>query len=263
VIPVLGFERAAECAGSRVRRARFEHRSSLPVSAACVVANGAREALAAAYGTAVSLRLLEPAIPDEAAWAAIASQAEIFRLRGPIADAAFVLRPPDALALATAAFGEAGGELRPLSPIEREVLARVVRALGTTVAAVCGIRDPAPAERVAGVRGYATYFELIVEHPFAARVGVALSRDPAPERRGHLRAEDLLDVEIEVGVEFASGSIGAAGILGLRPGCEVVMDTKVGDLAMLKVAGAVVARGECGSIGGRSAMIVSAGPKGA
>jgi hypothetical protein len=90
---VLGFARRGEYVGGRyVRRAVLEPRSLLPVSAACLVANGVRERLAEILATDVSLRLLEPRLPDPDAWHAIARDATCYRVRGPLADAAVVLR---------------------------------------------------------------------------------------------------------------------------------------------------------------------------
>ncbi len=243
---VLGFERQSETiAGRRIRRARFERRSTLPVSAACLVANGVRETLGALLATPVSLRLLEPAIPDPAAWRAICDGAQLYTARGSNCDAAFVLRPRDAVALAGTAFGEEPNDSRQLSAVEQEVLVRMLQGLATCLAPVCG-RDLQPLERILDINGFTTYFELLLERPASARIGVALSRDPVSRGAGNLRIEDLLQVEIEVSVQFASGALPAAAFLDLRPGTDVPMKTRVGEPGLLKLGGAVLARGECG-----------------
>jgi len=255
-VTLLGFEREVQAVGGRrVRRARFEQRSSLPVSAACVVANGVREMLGAVLASAVSVRLLEPVIPSTQAWAAICEGAQIFGVRGPVADAAFVLRPRDALSLAAAAFGEIPGDPRALSPLENEVVSRALHAVAGSLAPVCG-RELSALERIVDIRGYVTYFEMLVERPVALRVGVALSRDPMPRSTGTLRIDDLLDVQIELAVEFARGSLSAAEFLDLGSGSNVPMKTRVGEPALLKLAGAVLARGECGTLGERNAMLL-------
>lgn len=257
LVTVLGFERESEpYGGRRVRRALFERRSSLPVSAACVLAGGVRETLGALLATPVSLRLLEPAIPDAAAWTAICTGAQLFGVRGPLCNAAFVLRPQDASALVDGAFGENGGAPRTLSAIEQEVLVRALRAIAGSLAPVCG-RELSPLERILDIQGYVTYFELIVERPVGARIGVALSRDPAARGGATVRIEDLLDVEVEVGVEFARGVLPAAAFLDLRPGSNVPMKTRIGDPGRLRLGGAVLARGECGAMGERSAILVT------
>jgi flagellar motor switch/type III secretory pathway protein FliN len=254
----LAFARNAEIVqGRRVRRSCFERRSALPLSAACVVANGVRETLSALIASTVSLRLFEPVIPDPGAWLAIAADAQIYRVRGSVADAAFILRPGDALALATAAFGETSAETRPLSPLEKEVLARAVRALTGSLAPVCG-RDPAQPEPILDISGYSTYFELLVERPMKARIGVALSRDPVVKAAATLTPEHLLDVEIELSAQFAAGTIPAAAFLDLRPGSLVPMKTKIGMPGLLAAGSTVLARGECGTLRERNALIVSA-----
>lgn len=254
---VLGFEQRSELAGGRrVRRAKFDRRSSLPVSAACVVANGVRETLAAALSVPVALRLLEPVMPSPDAWRAITADALLFGVRGPIADAVFVLRPRDALALAACAFGETAGEVRALSTLEHEVLSRGLRAVYASLAPVCG-RELSPLERVPGIRGYTTYFELLVEQPAAFRLGVALSRDPLPRPARTLRIQDLLDVEIELTVEFGSGIIDGGAFLALEPGAHVPMKTRVGEPGLLKARDIVLARGECGALGDWNAMLVN------
>jgi flagellar motor switch/type III secretory pathway protein FliN len=255
-VKYLGFEPQAEYAGGRrVRRARFEPRSSFPISAACLIANGVRECLAGLLGTGVALRLLEPVLPPPAAWAAIGAGAHVYGVRGAPADAAFVLRPADALALAAAAFGEEPEGSRPISPLEGEVVQRALRALAPTLAPVCGTVF-SPSERILDISTYTTYFELLVEQPVRLRIGVAVSREPAPKPGPTIRPEDLLDVTVEARVRFACGRLTAAAVLDLGPGVLVPMTTRVGERALLVADGAVLARGECGMLGERHAMIV-------
>lgn len=255
---VLGFRQESETVhGKRVRRACFERRSLLPVSAACVVASGVRETLGALLASPVSLRLLEPVIPDPAAWSAICAGAQLFGLRGQACDAAFVLRPGDALALTSSAFGEEpDAAARELSAVEHRVLLRALRGIAGCLCSVCGPQTSA-LERILDIGGYVTYFELLVERPVCARIGVALSRDPAAQRASTLRIEDLLDVEIELSVDFARGALPAGAFLDLRAGTNVPMTTRIGEPGCLRVGGAVLARGECGAMGGRNAMIVT------
>ncbi len=254
---VLGFARESTIVcGRRVRRSRFERRSSLPVSAACVLANGVRETLGTLLATPVSVRLLEPVIPDGQAWHVICSGAQLFGVRGPACDGAFVLRPQDALALASSAFGEEAGAPRSLSALEQEVLFRALRGLAGCLAPVCG-REISALERILDIRGYTTYFELLLESPVSARIGVALSRELPARAAATLGVEDLLDVRIETRVEFARAALPAAAFLDLRPGCNVPMTTRIGEPALLKAGGAVLARGESGALGERNALIVT------
>lgn len=245
--------------GRRVRTLTFEERSLLPTSAACVVANGVRETFATLLGTVVTLRLFEPTIPSPEGWSVIARDAMLYRLRGPQADAAIVLRPRDAVALATTAFGEPCAQMRPLSLIERAVLDRAIAAIAGTFAPVCGIRGEVPAPEPAhDLSGFVTYFELQLERPVQLRLGVALSRDPQPEPLGRLTIDDLLDIELELSVRIEGRSIPAYTIAELENG-EIVPITQAMTLpGMLYLAGAPVARGECGVQGERYAIAIDA-----
>jgi hypothetical protein len=247
--------------GRRVREARFEERSALPVSAACLASSGVRETLASLLGVAVSVRLLEPVIPSPEAWATIARGATLYRLRGTVADAAIVLRPRDAAAIAGAAFGEgpvASPSERELSPLERDVLDRTVAAMAGTLHAVCGTRERETLERVATIRGFVTYFEIAIEAPTQARIGIALSRDPAPEPHGTLTIDDLADLALvpNVAVEVARIPAGALG--ELVPGAVVPMAASAGLRGELRLGGRVLARGTCGIRDGRYALSIGA-----
>lgn len=243
----LAFEDADRRSNGRIREARFETRSSLPVSAGCVVANGVREVLSSVLKTPVTLRLLEPLVPDARGWAAIVAGANLYAVRGSVCDAAFVLRPGDALALAAAAFGESDPVERPLSPVEAEIVARAVRSLAGSLAAVCGtpISAPMPVESIAG---YTTYFELWLREPASVRLGIALSREPDQARSGSLELPDLGDVPLEIRVEAAHGTIAAADLLDLRPGVILPMKTRIGESGLLKLGASVLGHGECGAV---------------
>lgn len=263
MILALGFERTGlQICGRRVRRARFERRSALPVSAACVVANGIREALGATLAQPVHVRLFEPLVPDGGAWEAILSEAIVYVVRGPLSETALILRPADALAIASAVFGETHQMQRPLSRIEEQVLARAVHSLGGALAPVCGVTERVHVERLRERRTFLTYFEMLCSGPVEARIGVALVRDPPAGVAPTLRIEDLGEAEVELDLEFASGEIEAAELLLLQPNTQVRMMTKVGAPAALKLAGRTVARGECGILGERKAFVVRDGRKG-
>jgi flagellar motor switch/type III secretory pathway protein FliN len=254
---VLSFETHGTHHGGRfVRRAVFERRSTLAVSAACVVANGIREILAALLNASVTVRLMEPVLPDAPGWEAIAREAQMFGVRGPLADAAIVMRPADAMALATAAFGESAQAARALSTLERTVLFRAVNRLAPALAAVCGVRETFEPSPLAALPPCTTYFEVWLDTPVRARIGIALSREAPPVASRCLRIEDLLDVELDLEVEMAAGPIAAAQFLTLRPGSEVPMTSEVGDSGALKVAGVVIGAGTCGVAGARHALTI-------
>ncbi len=250
----LCFERKAVLHGSRrVRNACFRQRSFLPVSAACVVANTIRERLGALLGT-VRVRLLEPVVPDAAGWTALLAQGHLHRVRGALAQAAFVLRPADATALACGAFGVPCPQPRALSPMETQVVRRALDACTPALASVCG-RDAGVVEG-AEREAFATYFELIVEGAAQFRLGVALAAEPREAVGATLGLDDLADVEIELSVQVARGDIPARALLDLRPGVRLPMMTRVGDPGLLMLAGGVLARGACGTMAERHAMVV-------
>lgn len=258
---VLSFEAPA---GRGVREARFVERSSLPLSAACLVASAVREALSSIVNAPVAARLLEPVVPSAQAWAAIARGAALYRFRGSIADAAIVLRPPDAAALAAAVFGERISEQvpsqRPLSPIERDVLDRTAGAIAGTLNAVCGPRERESLERVATICGYVSYFEIVVEQAVDARIGIALSADPAPEPHGALEIETLGGVALSPAVRLDLDSAEAAALARLTVGTLLPLSSRQGFRGRLTLRERTLARGTCGMHAGRFALAVESVP---
>jgi hypothetical protein len=251
--------RAEVYRGKRVRRALFEERSSLPTSAACVVANGVRETLASLIGGPIAMRLFEPAIPSPRAWGTIVCDAALYRVRGNVADAAVVLRASQACALAAAIFGEPSPEQPPrreLSPLENEVLERVVKAIAANLGVVCGNRDALTVERVSGIASFVTYFELLVETPVAARIGIALSREPSAEPRGGLELAHLKSVRVAVPVVLDLGEIAAGAVARLRPGSFVPIAPADMVRCTLALHGRGFARGSAGISNGRFALLV-------
>ncbi|MGA8099035.1 MAG: hypothetical protein WB810_10280 [Candidatus Cybelea sp.] len=253
-------DRTVTTGAKRLRQVRFEPRSSLPIGAACVVANGVRETLSSLLGAAVALRLLAPSIPTPQAWPIVLREALLYRLRGNVADAAIVLRTPDAIALAAALFGEsrvAAGD-RALSPIECDLLDRAVNAVAGNLAVVCGTPEGRFVERVAEIRGFVTYFELAIEEPVAARIGIALSRDPSPEARGSFEAGHLAAVRLTAVASIDLGKTEAAEVARLAAGAIVPINPSDLHRCALRVAGRSVARGSCGIRNGRFAFSVDA-----
>jgi flagellar motor switch protein FliM len=241
----------------RIRRAKFEPRSALPISAACVVANGVRETLSALLAVPVKVRLFEPSIPSPPAWSAILREARLYRVRGNVADAAVLLRAADALALAAVLFGESGASApRPLSPIECDVIDRLVNAIAANLGAVCGARDGYPVERVTAIAGFVTYFEVLVEEPIAARIGVALSRDPSAEPRGCVEIGHLTRVRLTAAASIDLGTAPAAEVARLAAGAMVPLSTAQLQRCTLTAQGKRLARGSCGVRNGRYALTV-------
>lgn len=244
-----------------VRTAVFRERACLPLGAACVVAAGMRESLASILNAPVVARLLEPAVPSAQAWSAIGRGAAMYRFRGSVADAALILRPSDAAALAAAIFGERQAAQsftrRALSPIENDVLDRTVAAVAATLNAVCGTREREGFERVSTLGGFVTYFEVVLEQAVEARIGVALSRDPAPEPQGKLEIANLGEIAVMPSVCVEAGNVDLASLSELRVGA--FWPLPAGPLrASLTLGGRTLARGVAGACDGRYALAIGA-----
>jgi hypothetical protein len=244
----------------RIRKPIFRPRSALPPSAACVVANGVRETLTSIFSSPVEMRVFEPSIPAPPAWPAIVKDAVLYRVRGSIADAAIVLRSADALSLVAALFGEGLSvhRERELSPIERDVLDRTVNAIAAHLVSVCGTRESRCVERIGTIEGYSTYFELLVEEPVAARIGIALSRDPSPEPRGCVEIGHLAAVPVTARVTLDLGRIPSCAVAELRPGSILTLRPYDLQRCSLHAHGRSVARGACGVRNGHYALHVEA-----
>jgi len=242
-----------------VRRMVFGSRSALPTSAACVVANGVRETLASLLGVPVEVALSEPAIPGLSAWLHIARDAMLYRVAGAVADAAIVLRCNDALALATALFGEPAQPpiARELSPIENDVLDRTVRVMASHLGALCGARDTNLVERIELLERFSTYFEIFIESPFCARIGIALSRDPQPAPLERFDLAHLADVPLRLRATMELGALSGAQVAALRAGASVSLGAASMQRCALRAGDRLLVRGMCGVRAGHYAITVS------
>jgi Type III flagellar switch regulator (C-ring) FliN C-term len=243
-----------------VRCARFERRSSLPTSAACVVANGVRETLAALLGLGASLRLFEPTIPDPHGWAAIVRDALLYRIHGSVADAALILRPADAIALAGAAFGEpvqnGTRTAQLLSPIETEVVDRLINAMAANFSALCAMREAGAAQRVDAIAGFVTFFELLIESPIEARVGIALSREPGSTPSGTFALSHLSGVRVAAGASVDLGTLQSLELSRLHKGAILPFFAGALQRCSLTLYGRRLAHGTCGVRNGRYAFSI-------
>jgi flagellar motor switch protein FliM len=241
-----------------IRRVVFGARSALPTSAACVVANGVRETLASLLGVSVEVGLSEPSIPNAAAWPAIVLDAMLYRIAGAVADAVIVLRPADALALAGALFGEPEfQERRALSPIENDVIDRTIRAIAAHLGPVCGASDAHTVERIAALAAFSTYFEIFIEAPVTARVGIALSRDPAAAPQHRFDMAQLADVSLRLHATFDIGILRGSDAAALRPGMLFPISNGGLQRCALRAGNRQFARGGCGVRNGHYAVTIA------
>ena len=129
--------------GRVVRSAVFTSRSTLPLSAACLVANGVREQLSRLLATELEVELIEPTIPNANERRVLVEGATIFRVRGRICDGFVIVRANDARRLVALAFGESErSERDALSEIERATLDRIASGLVPLCNTLCGALGP-------------------------------------------------------------------------------------------------------------------------
>jgi hypothetical protein len=248
----------------RLRHVRFIARASIPVEAACVVANGIRETLRELFGETCELVLGEPTALDANAWSLLANDALLFLTRGRQTDIVLVLPQRDARRLVLRAFGEGDAWGAPPLP-EGACSALELHAL-ERIAARCSMAfDPLCAERRAGSRAVraqdvpvcTAYFDLRVHAPLALTLGIGIVRDlPDPGPSGALPACALDSVAVEARAVFAEGTIDAAAFVRLERGDIVPLGTKVGAPASLNVGGRRLATGVPGVVASRTAFLV-------
>lgn len=244
--------------GHGVRGAHFEDRSTLAVSAACLVANAARDVLANAFGCPVEMRLFEPIVPTTRGWDAIARGARTYAVGGLRTDAVIVLRGSDAVAIARSAFGEFCDRRGALSAMEDAVLDRIVASLAQVLPALAG-RSAASVNltRCESIPRCTTFFEMYVVRPVEARIGIALARDPQVEVQPEQLIETLHGVQVDLQVASAPVILAAGMVAALEPGDVVPMMYTSGSPFELRLAGRTLARGECGVMGNRYALRIS------
>lgn len=243
----------------RVRAARFVPRSGLPVDAACVVANGVREALRALLDDACAVTIGEPVALDATAWQRLTRDALVFATPGRATDVAFVLAARDARRLLQAAFGEELGEdAGPPSALETGAIARIIARCAIACDALCvERRGPTSLVEPAGLPRSVAYFDVRVAAPLGLTIGVGILRElPAAPPAVTLRPAALTEVGLEVRVVLGHGRLEAAQLLALRAGSVVPLRTKVAGEGELNLAGQRIAFGTCGVCNGHAAFEV-------
>jgi len=243
----------------RVREARFVPRAGLPVDAACVVANGVREALRALLGEPCALTLGEPVALEAAAWSRLTRDALVFATPGRATDVAFVLAACDARRLLQAAFGEDPGTgAGAWSALETGALERIVARCAVACDALCVERRGAPSlVEAARLPRPAAYFDVRIAEPLALTIGVGILRElPEAPPALTLAPAALAGLRAEVRVVLGTGALPAAQLLDLRQGSVVPLRTKVAGAGELNLAGQRIAFGTCGVRNGHAAFEV-------
>ncbi len=243
-----------------VRAPIFRLRSTLPLSAACLVANGTREELGRLLAADIDVELVEPAIPEAEVRRVLFDGAFVVRASARLGDTFVVVRPLDGRRLAGAAFGETGrAETGPLSEIETKTLERIVAALVPLCAPLAGAPVRMARERPeTAASECVTYFEVRTTARPQIAIGFGLTRDPAEVAGERLTIDHLAEVELEGRVRFAGGRIAVPAFSRLGAGATVTLETRVGEPGTLLVGDVAFAAGECGTRGGRNAFTIAA-----
>jgi flagellar motor switch/type III secretory pathway protein FliN len=255
VIAALAFEPPR----AGVRRARFVRHPGLPVDAACVVANGVREALRTLLGEACFVTIGEPVALDAAAWRSLAHDALLFATPGRATDVVFVLAARDARRLVQAAFGE---EAAPTdgswSALEAGAIERIVARCANACDALCvERRGPTSAVDAARVPRSVAYFDVRVAAPVELTIGVGILRElPEAPATATITAATLGGLGIDVHAILGRGTLPLPRLLGLRVGSLVPLNTKVDGQGELNLAGQRIALGTCGVRNGHAAFEV-------
>lgn len=231
----------------------------LPVDAACVVANGVREALRTLLGEACAVTIGEPVALDAAAWRSLTRDALLFATPGRATDVVFVVGTLDARRLVAAAFGEEpGAECGSWSALEAGAIERIVARCANACEALCvERRGPTSAVDAAAISRSLAYFDVRVTAPVAVTLGVGILRNlPEAPPPATLTAAALDGVPVDVRVVLGHGKLPVPGLLELRVGSLVSLSTKVAGQGELNVAGQRIGLGTCGQRHGRLAFEV-------
>jgi hypothetical protein len=250
---VLAFE-----PGAGVRQARFVRRARIPLEAACVVANGVREALRELLGEGCAVALGEPVALDAPAWQTLLRDAAVFATPGRDTDIAFVLDRRDARTLVDAAFGEDRSYGGAWSALEHNAVERIVARCANACDVLCAERrGPTRATDPARLPPCAAYFDVRVTAPVRLTIGVGVLRElPDLPPAATLSPAVLGTVPVTARALLGTGRIAAARLLELRAGDLILLDTKVAGEGELNLADQRIAGGLCGVVGGRTAFLV-------
>lgn len=257
MIAALAFDtRAVLDDGRAIRRPSFVPRSTLPLSAACLVANGVRETLSRLFATTLDVDLIEPVMPLHVQRRMLLESATTVRVRGRVCDGFVIVRAVDQRRIIALAFGESERpEPAPLSEIERATVERVVMALVPLCNALCGTLGPVSAEtNDRAACDLVTYFEVRATGTVPLAIGFAVTNDPAGDVTARITLEDLADVEIGGSVEFGTAALGVPAFSRLATSATLVLETPLGAPGTLRFGNVVFARGTCGVSEGRSAI---------
>jgi hypothetical protein len=235
--------------GRLVHEAFFEPVTDLPLSTVCQAANGARERLSRLLGRELTVDVFAPVLLGDGANGVLFGDGTYYAATGALCDAYVVFRERDGHRLAASAFGEEDGSgSGPFSTLEERALARIAAEIAALCVPFTGdiaaLRCHSAASSPPPV--CVTYFELRIDHPVDAAIGIGLSKDPGLAFGAVVDRSMLADVKLPVRAEFAEARLDARDIARWTVGATVRLETKIGAPATLRVGDVIVAVGECG-----------------
>jgi flagellar motor switch/type III secretory pathway protein FliN len=240
---------ASDDGSERIRIPRFTRRVPVPIESIVAVANAMTQRLSEMLQTPIELDFFPPVMLECGVWEALCENAFVYEITGERADATLLCPKSAAGKILQQAFGE---DVQPsLSPFELRVLDRFVAHAATALTEICGARvEYAPAARS---RHREIYCELRIRSPFVASLAVA-TNEPAAQIGVAFSARALDDCPIECSARLGVGAADIFTIASLSVGDILPLEAKVGPSATLNLGPNVIAAGEGGVLGDRTAF---------
>jgi flagellar motor switch/type III secretory pathway protein FliN len=240
--------------GKNVRELRWERQSRVVLDQACAIANGVRECLVEQLGTQVEVWVHEPIAPNPALLAALLAEAELFEIAAARTAAWLFLDSLAARRLVAAAFqDDAAPATRPWSPLETDVLLRLVQRIADSCEPLLGqIRIVQASGDLQPALLASSLVAIRVSKPVELEFDLLLAQDPPPV--GGTTLDERLLLELSLPVRAIAGTIHLQirELIALEIGAVLPM-SRLGQ-AQLVVDQTKIAHGACGVTGGRLAF---------
>lgn len=231
----------------RIRVLQFAPRVSLRVEDIAAIANTMAQKIAELLNAPVRADVFPPVAVELEVWQSLCHEAFVYEICGEGADATLLCTRDVGRRITAHVFGEAEGSSGRLSALELRVLDRFMGELAGGLGPICTRTERAKSRSI--------YCELRLREPLEATVGIATC-EPAPKVGPSLSERALEDCPLECSVHLGVGAVDIFTIAGLGIGDIVPLDAKVGESATLNLGQNVIAAGEGGVLGDRSAFRV-------
>lgn len=234
----------------RIRTARFNRRVSVPLDTIVAIANAMSQRLSDLLVTPMQLDVFPPVMLGPGAWGHLCDDAFVYEIAGERGDAALLCSKDAASRIVQHAFGE---DFSPsLSAFELRVLDRFVAHAAQALSELCGTVR-VESGRGAPLRNREIYCELRIRSPFVASLGIA-TNEPAAQIGSSFSPHALDDCPIECSARLGVGAVDIFTIASLSVGDILPLEAKVGSPATLNLGPNVIAAGEGGVLGDKTAF---------